>query len=123
VANSDIYFDDSLNRLKTYDLRGRLLCVSRREVNKFGRPGKLHNPYRSQDAWIFRSPLSSFQCGFSLGVLGCDQRLAYEAQAAGLKVTNPCLSIRVWHLHFSGVRHYTRARLPGRYARLPPCAL
>lgn len=123
VANSDIFFDATLKKLAGYDLRNKLLCISRREVDRFGRLGKLHNPYRSQDAWIFNAPLKPFPCGFPLGVMGCDQRLAYEAGAAGLAVSNPCLTIGVWHLHFSGVRRHTKARLPGRYARLAPCSL
>ena len=85
------------------------------------------------DAWIFRAPLSlprslapslHLSAPFPQGKPFCDHRLARLALDAGLRVTNPCLSIRAWHHHASGHRTYTAAdSIPGPYAWLPPCTL
>lgn len=113
VANADIFFDDSLALLDSYDLGGRLLCLSRWDVQGDGSVNFFEHP-ASQDAWIFLAPIRNFLCGFPLGVPGCENRLAWEAQQAGLKLANPARSIKANHLHLSQVRSYTeRQRLTG----------
>jgi hypothetical protein len=113
VANADIYFDHTLARLDNVDLAGRLACLSRWDVLDDGSVRFFDHP-SSQDAWIFEAPIPSMACDFHLGVLGCDNRLAWEAQAAGLTVFNPGRSVRACHLHRSLVRRYTeRERLSG----------
>jgi hypothetical protein len=113
AANADIFFDDSLALLDGYDLRGRLLCLSRWDVQADGSASFFEHP-ASQDAWIFRAPVSAFSCSFPLGVPGCENRLAWEAQRSGLKLANPGRSIKANHLHLSQVRNYTeRQRLRG----------
>ena len=108
VANADIYFDDSLARLGGCDLGGRLLCLSRWDEQPDGGSRFFDHP-ASQDAWIFETPIREFPCDFLLGVPGCDNRLAHEAGAAGLAVSNPSRSIRAHHLHASGIRRYSES--------------
>ena len=119
IANADIYFDASLRRLQHLDLSGRLLCLSRWDVQADGTARFFEHP-ASQDAWIFQSPIRAFRCDFPLGVPACDNRLAWEAEHAGLLVSNPSRSVRANHLHLSGVYRYTeRERLPGPAKAVP----
>lgn len=113
IANADIYFDQSLARLDGYDLSGKLLCLSRWDVQPDGSARFFEQP-ASQDAWIFHAPIRPFPCAFFLGVLGCDNRLAWEAAQAGLALANPGRSLRAYHLHLSQIRRYNQHQwLPG----------
>jgi hypothetical protein len=113
IANSDIYFDQTLARLATHDLSGKLVCLSRWDVHPDG-TSRLFEHSFSQDAWIFETPIRGFSCGWHLGLPGCDNRLAHEAAAAGLTLENPARSVRAHHLHLSGVRRYSEPqRVPG----------
>jgi hypothetical protein len=106
IANADIFFDDTLARLNGYSLKGRLLCLSRWDVQPDGSARFFEHP-SSQDAWIFETPIPPFNCNFHLGLLGCDNRLAWEADNAGLEVSNPGRTVRANHLHLSKIRSYT----------------
>ena len=119
VANADIWFDETLSRVRTQRLEKRLLCLSRWDVQANGRT-LFYYCVDSQDAWIFVTPIPHFPCDFSLGTPGCDNRIAWEAEHAGLEVSNPSLSIRANHLHLSAVRHYSlESRLEGPRSKLP----
>src|SRR5258708_3085212 len=87
IANSDIFFDNTLSLLANSSLTDKLLFLTRWEVLDFGPPRHL-NWHFSQDAWIFRSPIKEFDCDWNLGVPGCEMRLAYEASMAGIAVSN-----------------------------------
>lgn len=118
IANADIFFDASLRRLARVDLTNRLLCLSRWDVHPDGSAVLFDHP-ASQDAWIFETPLTPFECGFHLGLPGCDNRLAWEAARAGIELSNPSRSIRAHHLHLTPVHHYAeRDRLPGPTRKL-----
>jgi len=107
VANADIYFDATLALLDGVDLDGKLLCLSRWDVHDDGSAHLFAHTY-SQDAWIFQAPIRSFRSDFRMGLPRCDNRIAWEAQRAGLAVSNPSCSIRAHHLHASGVRNYVQ---------------
>jgi len=113
VANNDIFFDHTLARLDDDVLEGKLLCLSRWDVQKDGSARYFEHPW-SQDAWIFQAPVPDFPADWHLGLPGCENRLAHEAAQAGLALSNPSRSLRAHHLHLSQVRHYVeRQRLPG----------
>jgi len=119
IANADIFFNHTLARLDGYDLSGKLLCLSRWDVKPDG-SACLFDHAGSQDAWIFRAPIREFPCDFHLGVPGCDNRLAWEAEHAGLVIINPSRSLRAYHLHLSRVRRYSECqRLAGPIKSLP----
>jgi hypothetical protein len=59
-------------------------------------------------------------CDFYLGILGCDNRVAYEAKKAGYRVTNPAYKYRAYHNHRSGVRTHRGKRLPKPYKLIKP---
>lgn len=113
IANNDIYFDRTLARLDEHDLTGKLLCLSRWDVQADGTTRFFEHSW-SQDAWIFQAPIADFRADWHLGVPACESRLAYEASQAGLTLSNPARSVRAYHLHLTQVRHYTeQQRLPG----------
>ena len=108
VANSDIFFDESLKQLLDYDFSNKLLAISRWNVQADGTASILNEwSHGTQDVWIFRSPLVPFPCHWHLGLMECDRRLVYEAKEAGLELHNPCLSIKTRHLHLSQVHSYS----------------
>jgi len=88
-------FDETLALLDSVPLAGRLLCLSRWTSRKTDdaalrqsvQPGRLD----------LRSAAGAVHCDFCLGVPGCDNRLAFEAERAGLVVSNPSRSIRARH--------------------------
>jgi hypothetical protein len=119
IANADIFFDHTLEELVGSDLRGRLLCLSRWDVQPDGMARFFEHP-GSQDAWIFETPIRKFFCDFPLGVPDCDRRLAWEAERAGLALSNPSRTLRAIHLHLSQVRRYDEhQRLTGSSKFVP----
>jgi hypothetical protein len=71
----------------------------------------------SQDCWIIRGkPAGGMWLDFAQGLLGCDNRLAYELQNAGYVVHNAMDRIKLYHLHTQKVRAYTeQQRVPEPY--------
>jgi glycosyltransferase involved in cell wall biosynthesis len=121
LANSDIFFDDSLALLTNYPLNGRFLALSRWEVRGDGKFSSCFLRPDSQDVWIFQPPLPPMAANFMLGQAGCDNRIAWEAAKAGLEVLNPSLNIRAHHLHLSGVRNYDASqKVSGPYLLVAP---
>jgi glycosyltransferase involved in cell wall biosynthesis len=127
IANTDIFFDNTLALLEEFDLSNKFINLLRWEVVEIDAHvvrSQLHVTIGSQDAWIFRVPLKPFVACFPLGKPGCDNRIAFEARTVGLKVINPAFSIRSHHLHFTNVRNYgSQDRIPGPYLLMPPGAL
>lgn len=120
VTNADIYFDDTVRLIAGLDMANMFVCLSRTEADGISNP----NMWGSQDSWIFLSPIRPFPSNWHLGVPGCDNKIAHEAFSAGMKVINPCLSVRANHLHASGERNYTSSDcVPGPYRVIQPCTL
>jgi hypothetical protein len=108
VANSDIYFDETLElaakALNKWDVLAltRWDCGSNNELNFFAN-------FKSQDTWIFRDKLPHTELGaFFIGQYGCDNRLLFEFKNCGLKVGNPSFDLKTIHLHNSGFRNYLK---------------
>jgi len=119
ISNADIFFDETLALLDEEPLAGRMLCLSRWDQATDGTFRHFDHP-ESQDAWVFEPPVPSVAADFCLGKPGCDNRLAYEAERAGLMVLNPSRSVRARHLHNTAIRHYTeRERLNGPTRLVP----
>lgn len=104
IANSDIYFDGSLNKIL---LNGKTaIALSRWDV-KPGQSPKLHNCSGSQDAWIFLGKVLRVRYSeFYLGIPGCDNRIAWELSRAGYKLINPAHSVFCYHYHPSDLHTY-----------------
>jgi hypothetical protein len=101
IANADVFFDDSLELLRHRDFAGGVFALTRHNVRpSVGWNGRVwERNYGSQDAWIFRTPLPTIRNDLRMGWFGCDGRLARELQQAGIRVTNPSVDIKAWHLH------------------------
>ena len=120
VANSDIYFDETLKNIHNIK-EDEFYCISRIDVTSEGNK-PFHEEY-SQDVWAVRWPMKYKiqNIDFHLGILGCDNVLAREAQRAGYKLKNPCKSINCYHLHQSEFRTYRASdRLPKPYTFVTP---
>ncbi len=138
LANTDIFFDETIRDLWSLDLTGKCLALLRYEaslayaerVEGAAEPTIFGPRDDSQDSWIFRvadlkaasdwGPLN-----FTLGQAGCDNAFAGELVRRRWTVANPCMSIKTMHVHESGIRTYReddRVTL-GVYATLAPCGL
>jgi hypothetical protein len=103
VANTDIYFNHTLNGLTLYERQ--CIALSRWD----DKPGglKLHNERFSQDVWIFKGKMRNVNfCDFYLGIPGCDNRIAYELHSAGYAMFNPATRIQAIHYHRSDLHNY-----------------
>jgi hypothetical protein len=103
IANSDIYFNDTLAQL---DIKERqCIALSRWDKRKDGL--RLHNERFSQDTWIFKGKVRNVRfCDFYLGIPGCDNRIAYELNRAGYRLFNPATKIQSIHYHQTDLHNY-----------------
>lgn len=98
-ANSDIYFDETLNLLKYSNLQFNSTVITLSKWTDWTPPNNIITLYPridSQDAWIFKSPINQDVIDLSvfyLGVPRCDNRLASILINSGYKVVNPALKI------------------------------
>lgn len=125
IANADIYFDETIHKLRrSHQLGLSVLALTRREE------GKLKvNAWHSQDAWVFdpfdgvtARPLRLPFADFEPGRYACDNRLAFELAREGRHVFNPCEHIHVHHLH-ADRRPNIKPWVPGPYLFVPPTPL
>lgn len=122
LANLDITFDDTLNIVKDMFDTDACIALTRYDVGE--NEIKFHDRVDSQDAWIFYGKIKNINkmyLSFSLGVRGCDNRLAYELSRQ-YKIFNPSLTIKTYHHHLSGIRNYTQesSAVPKPYLTLKP---
>ncbi len=131
VANSDIFFDETLFLLRKSDI-GRTpdstlkKCMAqlRYEYTPGANKHKIFGPrYDSQDAWIFHTnhlPPTKF-LNFGLGVPGCDNKIAYLLNCSGFDIINHPEAIKTYHYHTSEIRNYTRKdAIPEPYSCIVP---
>jgi len=110
IANSDIFFDETLGVIDGADLKNTLICLSRWDIKEDGTL-KFYDRPDSQDSWIFTSPMNEKveeEASFFLGRMGCDNLIAWIAHSAGLKLTNPAHQIIARHLHLIDYRTYVK---------------
>lgn len=104
ISNSDIYFDNSIqlvNEMKDNEAfaLGRWSLNSSNKIN-------FDNRVDSQDAWVFKGKIRDIQGNFCLGYLGCDNRIAFEIEKVGYRLSNPSKTIKIVHVHSSNIRNY-----------------
>ncbi len=122
IANSDIYFDDSLDYLELLK-ENECFALTRWDVT--ANDCVFYNRWDSQDAWIFKGKIKeNVFADFEIGRLGCDNRISYELKKAGYIVRNPSLSIKAYHLHLEerteNSNHDESKRIPPPYSYLLP---
>ncbi len=121
ICNSDIFFDETIKFVEK--IKDKELFALLRWEWLPGGPHLFERP-DSQDTWIVRGKVENVFGAFSLGIRGCDNRIAYEFQKAGYTVSNPAKTIKSYHVHTSNVRNYTMADLvPPPYYTLGPTSL
>lgn len=136
IANTDIFFDESLDNLQTFDFDNTFLALTRWDMLQENNSWKIRyyefpwrNPndtiltsYFSQDAWIFKSPIKlDSRCDFLMGKPGCDNRISQILHENNYDVRNPSRLIIIKHLHLSGYRTYNNQEIvPGPYLLIKP---
>ena len=117
-ANADICIDDeSWRQLWQVNMENKFLAILRYDVPESGltEDAKIFGPRAdSQDTWAIRVEdirtrgASTIAKGldFPFGKMGCDNAVALEMLRQKFLVVNPCLSLKTWHFHSSGVRGY-----------------
>ncbi len=105
IANSDIWFDESI----------RVLCeaLSERECFAMSRwdGAKLFDRNDSQDCWAWRGQVANVNGDFPLGVPRCDNRLLFELRTAGYVVRNPAFALKPHHIHAGQRQEYATNHL------------
>jgi hypothetical protein len=106
IANADIIFDDTVKILNNIT-NEHFVALSRRELQSDGTsiPLAEYVAKWSQDVWAWRGKSRIFGADFYLGILGCDNRIAYEAKNTGYKVINPSYAVFAHHNHLSGIHN------------------
>jgi hypothetical protein len=119
LANSDIYFDETLLNLEGYRTdRNYCFPLCRYEVEE---NVKFLNRNDSQDCWIFYGQPKEINGDFCMGVCGCDNAIAYRLDRAGYLCLNISHSIKSYHVHRSNKRDYNvNIKVPQPYKILQP---
>jgi len=113
VCNADIFFDHTLKLIQPDYLEKTLISLTRYEKKEDSyelfitgfKIGQRHY-LCSYDSWIFHTPMPQVDCyNFKIGTWSCEKFL-YNAWKAGLKLKNPCLTLKSYHVHDSQVRNY-----------------
>ena len=131
ISNSDIFFDSSLENIKTCDFSEKnVLTLCRHEYKGQGplKNCKLFNEGRpdSQDAWIFHSDINVSRekrkiFNFSMGKAGCDNKLIYLFQILGYQCYNEATLVNIYHLLNVVTRNYNPTdKVPSPYCCLFP---
>jgi hypothetical protein len=121
-CNSDIYFTDISMMPVLKENECWALCRYNMNDNVI----KFFNRFDAQDSWVFRGTVKNVEANFVPGKFGCDNRLAYELEKAGYKVTNPSLSVKTIHLHAKDTKSHKRTTentIPPPYLVLEPTYL
>jgi len=114
LANSDIYFDESIGRIREIFDANPHGFVALTRYEKEGTNQRLHeNPHWSQDVWAvfgehnFTKSFKNY-LKIPLGVPRCDNKIAYSFAIHGAKVYNPCHYIKTVHVQESQLRYYDK---------------
>lgn len=115
LANSDIYFDETLSFLNSLDFKNTFFALTRHEIK--GNHLELYDrPSVSQDVWIWKPKLDIknipenkdyFHDGIELGIWGCDNRILKIVSDSGYKIRNIGKNIRCIHNHKNDLRTWT----------------
>lgn len=121
LSNSDIYFDETLELIETFDFTNNAFALSRHDNGVL-----VSDAVCSQDSWVFKSPLNVdiSNLNFMFGVPVCDNIFSGFMVVHGYKVYNPSLSIKSYHLHESNYRTYSEdVRIHGLYLNISASSL
>ena len=105
LANSDIYFDETLSIFRSMDLTQTVYVSTRREVET---PHQSLWSYHQQasDAWVLETPIHVDGLEIQLGKNGCESLFLGRLLRAGYAVQNISLDFKCYHMHASALRNY-----------------
>jgi hypothetical protein len=117
-CNSDVFFDN------TVSIASRINEKEVYALSSWTWQGKNHSNVptkdNSQDAWIVKGKIENVCGDFPIGLNYSENRLAYEFNKAGYTLLNPSKTIKVTHVHSSGIRNYTEVDIvEGPYLNVP----
>lgn len=127
-ANSDIYFNDTINLVREMGVKDAY-ALTRWELHKdkVVRFEEKHHynaeakAKHSQDVWVFNGVAKNIRGNFQIGVPGCDNRIAWEINNSGYRLSNPSDKIQCIHKHKEEKRHYTiKKPIPPPYLWVMP---
>jgi hypothetical protein len=97
IANTDIWFDDSINNLKYINFNNTMVCLTRYDSCK---NYAFHTETGvSHDAWIFNAPIKEAYYEIVMGVLGCDSYFNQICKEIGYRILCPSYDIKCYHEH------------------------
>jgi hypothetical protein len=134
VANTDIYFDITLEHLKNTDLSNTFIALTRWDLflqenqwfvqfyNKPWNQNGITTGMLSQDSWLFKTPIKiDERSNFLMGKPGCDNRIVQIYHENNYNVKNPSVQIVSKHLHISNYRTYNNTDMVfGPYLLVSP---
>lgn len=101
ISNGDIYFDQTLNKMKYANFNNIVYALTRYNYvnNKWELQGG--GVMGSTDVWIFTN-IKNFNSNYLTGINGVDSMINQKIKQAGIKVFNCCNDIICYHHHFIG---------------------
>lgn len=127
LANSDIFFDNTIKNLYTYNLNQTFLALSRIDAIDRNNNFKYQKAF-SQDTWIWYNKINVTKNndqynddGIILGFAGCDNTISYILDKSGYKVENKCKLINTFHLHENDFREWTNKKRYLKYYKTVAC--
>jgi len=113
LANTDIYFDDTLGRLQHAFREPETFMALSRYDRVEGNLVPHEAPHWSQDTWAVRAgspilPSLMRLLDVPLGVPRCDNKVAYLFAIHGWKLVNPIRFVHSVHLHQTQQRNYDK---------------
>jgi len=146
IANTDIFFDQTLESLDKYDFTNKFLALTRWDlIDENGqwyakfyqnlwwnavKPNgildteeSIYTSDFSQDSWVFQSPIKlDERTKFLMGKPGCDNRISQIMFENNYVVNNPGKLIKTLHYHKTNYRTYnnTTDMVLGPYLLIKP---
>jgi hypothetical protein len=130
LSNTDIFFTDLIPITYYFEnvpnSDNHCLALSRWDYYPDG--SSVHfDQADSQDTWVFKgTPNVKVELKYTMGIAGCDNRLAHDISQSNYVVLNPSKSIKSYHYHVTNVRNYLdntgvpKERVPSPYLLVNP---
>jgi len=123
IANTDIIIGaKGLKQLNRWNWKNYCLALSRWDLIEGleRHEAKHYNHSDSQDTWILKGAFPDIPlANFTLGVAGCDNRIAYEL-SKHFHMVNAAHTVKTYHYHITGIRNYHNKKGRPKVTIRPP---